>query len=67
MFSPRYNVNGEKKKKENSNAIMEITSKGSAVACMTAVSPRLPGETSGLVIRSEERRLCGLAKGGTEI
>ena len=66
MFSPRYNVNG-KKKKENSNAIMEITSKGSAVACMTAVSLRLPGETSGLVIRSEERRLYGLAKGGTEI
>ena len=46
---------------------MEITSKGSSVACMTAVSPRLPGETSGLVIRSEERRLYGLAKGDTEI
>ena len=45
---------------------MEITGKGSSVACMTAVSPRLPGETSGLVIRSEERRLYavyGLAKG----
>ena len=52
-----------KKKKENSNAIMEITSKGSSVACMTAVSLRLPGETSGLVMRSEERWLYGLAKG----
>ena len=67
MLLLMYSVNGKKGKTVTPSRKLQAKDEISTwSAGMTAVSPRLPYETS-LVIRSEERQLYTLAKGETQL